>query len=58
VLAALLALCALVALAWAAAGRFGWAERRLAGPRRAFREASFRAGGTWADFADWLRFGR
>jgi hypothetical protein len=58
VLAALLALCALLALAFAAANRFGWAERRLAGPRRAFREASFRAGGTWADFADWLRFGR
>jgi hypothetical protein len=58
VLAAVLALLALLALAFAAASRFPWADRYLAGPRRAFREASFRAGGTWADFADWLRFGR
>jgi hypothetical protein len=58
VLAALLALLAMLALLFAAAGRFGWAESRLAGPRRALREASFRAGGTWGDFADWLRLGR
>ena len=58
VVAALLALVALLALAYAAASRFGWAERRLAGPRRAFREATFRIGGTWGDFADWLRPGR
>jgi hypothetical protein len=58
VLAAMLALLALLALAFAAANRLGWADTRLAGPRRALREASFRAGGTWGDFADWLRLGR
>jgi hypothetical protein len=58
VLAGLLALLALLALLFAAAGRFGWAESRLAGPRRALREATFRAGGTWGDFADWMRLGR
>jgi hypothetical protein len=58
VLAALLALLALLALVFAGAGRLGWADQRLAGPQRALREASFRAGGTWADFADWLRAGR
>jgi len=56
--AALLALLALLALGLAAAGRFGWAESRLAAPRRALREATFRAGGTWGDFADWIRLGR
>ena len=58
VLAGLLALLALLALLFAAAGRFGWAESRLAAPRRALREATFRAGGTWGDFADWIRVGR
>ena len=57
-LAGLLALLALLALLFAAAGRFGWAESRLAGPRRALSEATFRAGGTWGDFADWIRVGR
>jgi hypothetical protein len=54
----LLALIALAALLLAAAGRLGWAESTLAGPRRAVREATFRAGGTWGDFADWIRLGR
>jgi len=58
VLAALLGLLALLAVAFAVASRFGWAESRLAGPRRALGEARFRAGGTWGDFSDWLRFGR
>jgi hypothetical protein len=57
-LAVLLALLALLALVLAALGRLGWAESRLAGPGRAVREAAFRAGGTWGDFADWLRLGR
>jgi hypothetical protein len=56
--AGLLALFALLALGLVAAERFGWAESRLAGPRRAVREATFRAGGTWGDFADWIRLGR
>ena len=56
--AGLLALVALLALALAAAERLGWAEARLVGPRRAMREATFRAGGAWGDFADWIRVGR
>jgi len=58
VLAGLLALVALLALLYAALSRLGWGERRLAGIRRAWREATFRAGGTWGDFADWMRVGR
>jgi hypothetical protein len=58
VLAVLLVVLALGALLLALAGRFGWADERLAGVRRALREASFRAGGTWGDFADWVRLGR
>jgi hypothetical protein len=58
VLAALVALVALLALLFAGLNRFGWAEARLARPRRALREAAFRVGGTWGDFADWLRLGR
>jgi hypothetical protein len=53
-----LALAALLALLYAALSRLGWGERRLAGFRRAWREAMFRAGGTWGDFADWIRVGR
>jgi hypothetical protein len=49
---------ALAALLYAALSRLGWGERRLAGVRRAWREATFRAGGTWGDFADWMRVGR
>ena len=56
--AALLGLLALLALLYAVAGRLGWADGRLAGVRRAWREATFRAGGTWGDFADWIRVGR
>jgi hypothetical protein len=56
--AALLALLALGALAYAVLSRLGWADARLAGVRRAWREAAFRAGGTWGDFADWMRPGR
>ena len=58
VLAGLLGFLALLALLFALASRLGWAESRLAGPRRSLREASFRAGGTWGDFADWIRLGR
>jgi hypothetical protein len=51
--------CALAAwLAALAARRFGWGEERLAGARHAWGEASFRAGGTWGDFLDWVRLGR
>ncbi len=58
VLAGLAALVALLAFAYAALSRLGWADARLAGVRRAWREATFRIGGTWGDFADWIRVGR
>jgi hypothetical protein len=58
VLAGVLALVALLALLYAALSRLGWAERPLSRVRRAGREAAFRAGGTWGDFADWIRVGR
>ena len=58
VLAGLAALVALLALLYAALSRLGWAERPLTRVRRAGREAAFRAGGTWGDFADWIRVGR
>ena len=58
-IAAALLACALVAwLAALAARRFGWGEERLAGARHAWGEATFRAGGTWGDFLDWVRLGR
>jgi len=56
--AGLLALLALLGLLYALLSRLGWGETRLAGVRRAWREATFRAGGTWGDFADWIRVGR
>jgi hypothetical protein len=47
----------LIALALLAR-RLGWGEERLAGPRHAWGEATYRAGATWADFVDWIRLGR
>jgi hypothetical protein len=58
VLGGLAALLALLALLYAALSRLGWAERPLTPVRRAWREAAFRVGGTWGDFADWIRVGR
>jgi hypothetical protein len=58
VLAALIGAVALAALILALLSRAGWGDRALAGPKRAWREAAFRAGGTWGDFADWIRVGR
>ena len=57
-LAGLLGALALLALAYALLSRIAWVDARLAGTRRAWREAGFRAGGTWGDFTDWLRLGR
>jgi hypothetical protein len=57
-LGGLIALVALLALLYALLSRLGWAERPLSRVRRTWREAGFRAGGTWADFADWIRVGR
>jgi hypothetical protein len=58
VLGGLVVLLALLALLYAALSRLGWGERRLERIRRAWREAGFRAGGAWGDFADWIRVGR
>jgi hypothetical protein len=58
VLAALLGVLALLVALFALLSRAGYGERVLAGPRRAWSEAAFRAGGTWGDFADWIRVGR
>ena len=58
VVAGVVALVALLALVYAVLSRLGWAERPLSRVRRAWREAAFRAGGTWGDFADWIRVGR
>ena len=58
ILAGLAALVALAALLYAALSRLGWGESQLERIRRAWREAAFRAGGTWGDFADWIRVGR
>jgi hypothetical protein len=57
----LIGLLGLSLLAWvvlALLGRTGWGEERLAGPRHAWGEARYRAGGVWSDFTDWLRVGR
>jgi len=54
----LLALSALLTLLALLAWRLGWGEERLAGPRHAWGEATYRAGATWADFVDWIRLGR
>jgi len=54
----LLGLTALAAALWLLAQRLGWGGERLAGARHAWGEAAYRAGGTWADFVDWLRLGR
>jgi len=51
-------LLALTALLFAALRRFGIADDRLAPVGHAFREARWRAGGTWEDFLDWVRTGR
>jgi len=54
----LLALSALLAVLALLARRLGWGDERLAGPRHAWGEATYRAGATWADFVDWIRLGR
>lgn len=54
----LVALSALLAVLALLARRLGWGEQRLAGPRHAWGEATYRAGATWADFVDWIRLGR
>ena len=58
VLGGIAVLCALLALLYALLSRMGWADQALSPVRRSWREARFRAGGTWGDFADWMRVGR
>jgi hypothetical protein len=55
ILAGLLAISALFLMSMK---RFGWEEGRLAPVAHAWREASWRTGGLWQDFRDWLRLGR
>jgi outer membrane biosynthesis protein TonB len=54
-------LLAIVLLGSAAAGGsalLGSRSPRFAAMGQAWREAAFRAGGTWGNFTDWLRLGR
>lgn len=58
VLAIVTTMLALMALAVLAVRRLGLDPRWARGWHHAFAEAGWRAGGTFEDFADWLRFGR
>jgi len=51
----ILAACALV---WLLLRLLAWEPRWLPRARHAAAEAGYRAGATWAEFADWLRMGR
>jgi hypothetical protein len=57
-LAIVLALMALAALWWSLTSWRGLEPRWLLSARHAWMEASYRASGTWAEFTDWVRFGR
>ena len=46
------------AVAWGAARWWAWEPRWVLRARHAGAEAGWRASNTWADFRDWLRFGR
>jgi outer membrane biosynthesis protein TonB len=58
ILAGLLAAALLAGLLALLMRRFGWGEERLAGLRHSWGEASYRTGGTWQNFTDWVRLGR
>lgn len=58
ILAGLLAAALLAGLLALLMRRFGWGAERLAGVRHSWGEASYRTGGTWQNFTDWLRLGR
>jgi hypothetical protein len=53
-----LLLAALAVAGAAAAGGSAALGSRVPGVGHAWREAAFRASGTWGDFTDWLRLGR
>ncbi|TMK40146.1 MAG: hypothetical protein E6G56_09115 [Actinobacteria bacterium] len=46
------------ALAFHGTRWLGWEPRWIPGLRYSVGEAGYRAGGTWSEFADWLRLGR
>jgi hypothetical protein len=52
------ALALLILAAYGLTRYMGWDGPRQASMRQAWGEAGYRAGGTWADFRDWARFGR
>ena len=58
VLAAVAALLALCALAWALARSQAYEPRWWQSLRHSLAEAGFRASATWSEFADWARLGR
>lgn len=58
ILAGVLAAALLAGLLALMMRRFGWGEERLAGLRHSWGEASYRTGGTWQNFTDWVRLGR
>lgn len=57
-LAALMALAALGAIVYGAIRFTGWAPAWAPRARHAVAEAGWRASSTWAEFADFVRFGR
>jgi hypothetical protein len=57
-LAIVLVLMAMAALWWSLTTWRGLEPRWLVGARHAWSEAGYRASGTWAEFTDWVRFGR
>lgn len=57
-LGALAAGLALLALVAAGARALGFEPRWSLGVRHAFAEAGYRTAGVWAEFTDWVRFGR
>lgn len=58
VLAAVAALLALAACAWALARMAAWEPRWTLSLRHALAEAGHRASLTWAELGDWIRLGR
>ncbi len=57
-MAALAALLTLLGVTFLLATVRGWDPAWAAGWRHAWSEAGYRVGGTWSEFADWLRSGR
>jgi hypothetical protein len=52
------ALLIVVCLAWGAARWWAYEPHWTVSLRHSLAEASWRLGGTWGEFADWLRLGR